>query len=75
MSNHVGWADILVHMTRWLPSFVAREETRTLPFIGITRCRRLLGRGCCLSSHCLSNIRQRSHWLRALSAEISVGWR
>jgi lysophosphatidylcholine acyltransferase/lyso-PAF acetyltransferase len=36
LSNHIGWADILVHMTQWLPSFVARDATMQLPFIGIT---------------------------------------
>ncbi len=38
LSNHIGWADILVHMTQWLPSFVARDATAHLPFIGVTRC-------------------------------------
>lgn len=36
VSNHVGWADILIHMARWLPSFVARDATARLPFIGVT---------------------------------------
>lgn len=37
LSNHIGWADILVHMSAWLPSFVARDDTASLPFIGVTR--------------------------------------
>lgn len=37
VSNHISWADILVHMTQWLPSFVARDATTNLPFIGVTR--------------------------------------
>lgn len=36
VSNHIGWADILIHMCMWLPSFVARDDTARLPFIGIT---------------------------------------
>jgi len=36
LSNHIGWADILVHMSAWLPSFVARNDTASLPFIGVT---------------------------------------
>lgn len=36
VSNHIGWADILIHMCVWLPSFVARDDTARLPFIGIT---------------------------------------
>ena len=34
LSNHIGWADILVHMSHYLPSFVARRETADLTFIG-----------------------------------------
>ena len=37
LSNHIGWADILIHMCAWLPAFVARDDTARLPFIGITR--------------------------------------
>lgn len=37
VSNHIGWADILIHMCAWLPSFVARHDTTRLPFIGVTR--------------------------------------
>lgn len=35
VSNHVGWADILIHMERWFPSFVAKSKTKELPFVGI----------------------------------------
>lgn len=37
VSNHCSWADILVHMTRSFPSFVARSGTESLPFIGFIR--------------------------------------
>ena len=40
VSNHIGWADILVHMCHYFPSFVAREETASLPFIGLCWCAR-----------------------------------
>jgi lysophosphatidylcholine acyltransferase/lyso-PAF acetyltransferase len=35
VSNHIGWADILVHMSRNLPSFVARDGTQDIPMIGL----------------------------------------
>ena len=38
VSNHVGWVDILVHMTRFFPSFVARKATRDLVMVGLIRC-------------------------------------
>lgn len=38
VSNHIGWADILVHMSHYFPSFVAREETASLAFIGVCWC-------------------------------------
>ena len=44
VSNHIGWADILVHMCHYFPSFVAREETASLPFIGVCWCGRTPGR-------------------------------
>ena len=37
VSNHVGWADILVHMSRNLPSFVARDGTQNIRMIGLIR--------------------------------------
>jgi 1-acyl-sn-glycerol-3-phosphate acyltransferase len=35
VANHVGWVDILVVMSRYFPSFVAREGTQGLPLIGL----------------------------------------
>lgn len=35
VSNHLSWADILIHMNRSFPSFVARSGTERLPLIGI----------------------------------------
>lgn len=37
VSNHIGWADILIHMSRTLPSFVARDGTQDIPMIGLIR--------------------------------------
>jgi hypothetical protein len=37
VSNHVSWMDILVHMSRSFPSFVARDGTQDLPLIGVVR--------------------------------------
>lgn len=37
VSNHCGWSDILVHMSRSFPAFVARDSTKTLPLIGLIR--------------------------------------
>lgn len=37
VSNHLGWTDILVHMSHSFPSFVARDGTQKLPFVGIVR--------------------------------------
>lgn len=37
VSNHLGWADILLHMARWFPSFVARDGTQDLPMVGMIR--------------------------------------
>jgi lysophosphatidylcholine acyltransferase/lyso-PAF acetyltransferase len=37
VSNHISWADILVHMSRTLPSFVAREGTQNIRMIGLIR--------------------------------------
>ena len=34
ISNHVGWADILVHMALYFPSFVAKSGLRTVPLVG-----------------------------------------
>jgi lysophosphatidylcholine acyltransferase/lyso-PAF acetyltransferase len=37
VSNHVSWADILVHMAQSFPSFVAKETIRKLPLVGVIR--------------------------------------
>ena len=37
VSNHCGWTDILVHMARSFPSFVARADTVRLTMIGLIR--------------------------------------
>jgi len=37
VSNHCGWADILVHMSHSFPSFVARDATERTPIIGSIR--------------------------------------
>lgn len=37
VSNHCGWTDILVHMARSFPSFVARADTIQLTMIGLIR--------------------------------------
>jgi hypothetical protein len=38
VSNHCGWADILIHMSKYFPAFVARDKTEHMPFVGIIRC-------------------------------------
>lgn len=38
VSNHCGWSDILVHMSRSFPAFVARDKTKNAPLIGLIRC-------------------------------------
>ncbi|KAL3131350.1 hypothetical protein ABBQ38_000636 [Trebouxia sp. C0009 RCD-2024] len=35
VSNHCSWADILVHMSRSFPSFVARASTKDLLWVGL----------------------------------------
>jgi len=35
VANHVGWVDILVVMSRYFPSFVARDGTQRLPMVGL----------------------------------------
>ncbi len=35
VSNHVSWADILVHMGQSFPSFVAKAAIRKLPLVGV----------------------------------------
>lgn len=35
VSNHSSWADILVHMSRSFPSFVARASTKNLLWVGL----------------------------------------
>lgn len=35
VSNHCSWADILVHMSRSFPSFVARASTKNLLWVGL----------------------------------------
>ena len=42
VSNHCSWADILVHMSRSFPSFVARYSTKNLVWVGLIRYSRLL---------------------------------
>jgi lysophosphatidylcholine acyltransferase/lyso-PAF acetyltransferase len=37
VSNHMSWADILVHMSRALPSFVARDGTQDIRMVGLIR--------------------------------------
>ncbi len=37
VSNHVGFLDILVHMSRSFPSFVARDGTQNIPLVGVVR--------------------------------------
>lgn len=37
VSNHVSWCDILVHMSHFFPSFVARSKTERMTFIGTIR--------------------------------------
>ena len=37
VSNHCGWTDILVHMARYFPSFVARQGTQNLLWVGLIR--------------------------------------
>ena len=37
VANHCSWCDILVFMSRYFPSFVARESTQDLPLIGYIR--------------------------------------
>ena len=37
VSNHSSWADILVHMSRSFPSFVARASTKNLLWVGLIR--------------------------------------
>ena len=38
ISNHVGWADILVHMALYFPSFVAKSSVRNVPLVGAIWC-------------------------------------
>lgn len=38
VSNHCGWADILIHMARFFPAFVARDGTQNLAMVGLIRC-------------------------------------
>lgn len=37
VSNHISWCDILLHMSRSFPAFVARSQTRRMPIVGIIR--------------------------------------
>ena len=37
VSNHCSWADILLHMSRSFPSFVARASTKNLLWVGLIR--------------------------------------
>ncbi len=38
VSNHCSWVDIPIHMSHSFPSFVAKEETKGILFIGLIRC-------------------------------------
>jgi lysophosphatidylcholine acyltransferase/lyso-PAF acetyltransferase len=55
VSNHIGWADILIHMSRNLPSFVARDGTQDIRMIGLIRCARVVTdmRACPRASACV----------------------
>ena len=44
VSNHCGWSDILVHMSRSFPAFVARDATKSMPLIGLIRWAAVLDR-------------------------------
>ncbi|GMH43522.1 hypothetical protein BSKO_11444 [Bryopsis sp. KO-2023] len=35
VSNHVSWVDILMHMSRSFPSFVAKDATKAIPMVGL----------------------------------------
>lgn len=35
VASHASWADILLHMSRSFPAFVARDSTANLPLVGI----------------------------------------
>lgn len=37
VSNHCSWLDILVHMSKYFPAFVARHGTKDLTMIGLIR--------------------------------------
>lgn len=37
VSNHCSWLDILVHMSKYFPAFVARDSTKDLTMIGLIR--------------------------------------
>ena len=38
ISNHCSYIDILILMSRYFPSFVARSNTQEMPLIGLCRC-------------------------------------
>lgn len=37
VSNHSSWLDVVIHMSRSFPSFVARDATKQTPIIGSIR--------------------------------------
>jgi hypothetical protein len=37
VSNHISYLDIMIQVTRYFPSFVARGNTEDMPFIGPVR--------------------------------------
>ena len=37
ISNHCSYIDILILMSRYFPSFVARSNTQEMPLIGLCR--------------------------------------
>lgn len=37
VSNHCSYVDVLILLSRYFPSFVARSNTKNMPFIGLCR--------------------------------------
>ena len=73
ISNHVSWADILVHLEGHFCSFVARSNTQDMPLIGLIRCA-VLHQGACTLPRSLTrvlraaNICTASSWTASLRA-------
>ena len=71
VSNHCSWADILVHMSRSFPSFVARYSTKNLVWVGLIRYSRLLAKPVFSHFHGLNQLRycvQSAHGLSVRGA-------